>query len=324
MLPAWRGTSPGTDVTMGRRTGAGRQLHGWLNLDKPVGISSLAAVQAVRRATGAAKAGHAGTLDPFASGVLPVALGEATKTQRCVQGAAKTYEFTVRWGERRTTDDPEGEILDTSAHRPGAPEIAAAVGEFTGEITQVPPVFSAVKVAGRRAYDLARAGEKVELAPRVVRVDSFALIDQPDDDHARFRVICGKGTYMRALARDLAQRLGTCGYLAALRRTRVGGFRSADAISLEKLTRLAHRAAADLPLVPIAAALDGIPAFAVTDEEARRLRSGQAVPMLRPEDRRRMQDLGADDVMLAIAASTPVALARVEGIQIKPVRVLNL
>ncbi len=309
---------------MGRRKNAGRQLHGWLNLDKPAGISSLAAVVAVRRATGAAKAGHAGTLDPFASGVLPIAMGEATKTLRCVQDGAKTYEFTIRWGEQRTTDDPEGEILATSENRPGAPEIAAVLGEFTGEIAQVPPVFSAIKIAGRRAYDLARAGEKVELAPRVVRVDSFDLIDQPDDSHARFRVTCGKGTYMRSLARDLAQRLGTCGHLAALRRTRVGCFDAKDAISLEKLSGLGHSAAADPPLVSIVAALDGIPALTVTDEEARRLRNGQAVPMLRPEDRRLMQDLGDDGVMLAIAAATPVALARVEGIQIKPVRVLNL
>ncbi len=309
---------------MGRRSGSGRRINGWLNLDKPVGISSLAAVEAVRRATGAAKAGHAGTLDPFASGVLPVALGEATKTQRCVTGAGKIYEFTVRWGERRTTDDPEGEVVEASDHRPQAPEIVAALGAFTGDITQIPPIFSAIKVAGRRAYDLARAGEAVELAPRVVRVDSFELIDQPDRDNARFRVSCGKGTYMRALARDLALRLGTCGYLAALRRTRVGCFHAKDAISLEKLSGLGHSAAADPPLIPIAAALDGIPAYSVTDEEARRLRNGQAVPMLRPEDRQRMQDLGEDDVLLAIAAATPVALARVEGIQIKPVRVLNL
>ena len=309
---------------MGCSTGAGRQLCGWLNLDKPVGISSLAAVAAVRRATGAARAGHAGTLDPFASGVLPVALGEATKTQRCVQVGVKTYDFTVRWGEGRTTDDPEGEILSTSVHRPVTREIASALTEFTGAIKQIPPTFSAIKVAGRRAYSLARAGHTVTLVPRIVRVDSFTLIDQPDDDHARFRVTCGKGTYMRALARDLAQRLGTCGHLTTLRRTRVGAFHVADAISLEKLIRLGHSASADPHLISIASALDGIPMLAVTDEEAGRLRSGQAVPVSCPEDRRRMQGLGADDIMLAIAASTPVALARVEGVQIKPVRVLNL
>lgn len=309
---------------MARRRRGGRPLHGWLNLDKPVGMSSFAAVEAVRRATGAAKLGHAGTLDPFASGVLPIALGEATKTIRCIMATSKTYDFTIRWGEQRSTDDPEGEVIDTSARRPDRAEIEAAIAGFIGDIEQVPPRYSAVKIGGRRAYDLARAGEAVHLAPRRARIDGFALLDIADADHARFRVTCGKGTYMRALARDLAACLGTCGHLAALRRSRVGGFHAADAISLEKLCQLGHSAAANPTLVPIATALDGIPALAVTEEEAQRLRNGQAVAVLRPEDRRRIQDMADDDVMLAMAAATPVALARVEGIQIRPVRVLNL
>lgn len=299
------------------------QLHGWLNIDKPPGIGSTRVVETARHVTSAAKVGHAGTLDPFASGVLPIALGEATKTVRYLMEATKTYRFTVRWGEQRSTDDPEGEVTARSDARPTSEAIEAALPIFVGTISQVPPIYSAIKVAGRRAYDLARAGADVKLEARDVRIDSLELEAQSDNDHATFLVNCGKGAYMRALARDLAAHLGTCGHVAALRRLRVGVFDEAAAISLENLIELGHSAGANLPLMPITAALSDVPVLAVTDEEALRLRQGMAVPVLRPDERRRMEDLGDDHVVLALSGIGPVALARIDGIQIRPVRVLN-
>ncbi len=298
--------------------------HGWLNVDKPAGIGSTQVVAAVRRACAVAKAGHAGTLDPFASGVLPIALGEATKTVRCLMDATKTYRFTARWGERRTTDDPEGEVTERSSIRPTAAAIQAALPEFVGTITQVPPDYSAVKVAGRRAYDLARAGVQTSLEAREVRIDALALEAQPDRDHATFVVDCGKGAYMRALARDLAGRLGTCAYVSALRRVRVGVFDEGSAISLEKLRDLGHIALESPPLMPIVAALRELPSLDLTVEEALRLRHGLAVPVLRPTARQCIEDLGDDHIVLALSGMNPVALARVDGIQIRPVRVLNV
>ena len=300
------------------------QAHGWLNVDKPAGIGSTRVVETVRHTLSVAKVGHAGTLDPFASGVLPIAVGEARKTVRYLMEAAKSYRFTVRWGEQRTTDDPEGEVTVRSNTRPTREAIEAALPAFVGTISQVPPIYSAIKVGGRRAYDLARAGADVTLEARQVRIDSLELEAQADHDHASFVVNCGKGAYMRALARDLAAHLGTCGHVAALRRVRVGVFDEASAISLEKLVELGHSARANLPLLPIAAALSDVPVLAVTDDEALRLRHGMAVPVLRPGERRRMEDLGDDHVVLALSGMRPVALARIDGIQIRPVRVLNI
>ena len=308
---------------MGRRRN-GKPIHGWLNVDKPVGLSSAACVNAVRRITGAAKLGHAGTLDPQASGVLPIALGEATKTMPYVTDAAKRYTFEIVWGERRATDDIEGEIVETSDMRPDRAAIEAALPGFVGEIEQVPPAYSAIKIDGKRAYAMARAGETVELQPRIVRIDEFRLEKVIDADRAAFSVRCGKGTYIRALARDLAAALGGCGHLSGLRRTAVGRFTEETAISLEKLTQLGHSAAAQPPLLPVETALDDIPALALSVSEAERLRSGQAVPVLRLQDRERLAAVGDDGIILAVEATTPVALARVDGIQIRPVRVLNL
>jgi tRNA pseudouridine55 synthase len=302
----------------------GRAIHGWLNVDKPVGLSSAACVNAVRRITGAAKLGHAGTLDPLASGVLPIALGEATKTMPYVSDTAKRYTFDIVWGERRSTDDVEGEIVETADARPDRAAIEAMLPRFLGDIEQAPPAFSAIKVEGRRAYAMARAGEAVVLAPRRVRIDAFDLVEIVDRERARFAVTSGKGAYMRALARDLAAALGTCGHLAGLRRTAVGRFTEETAISLEKLAELGHSAAASPPLLPVETALDDIPALALSDTEAERLRSGQAVPVLRPQDRERLAAVGNDGIVLAVEAATPVALARVDGIQIRPIRVLNL
>ena len=306
---------------MARRRG--RPIHGWLIVDKPAGLSSAAVVARVRYLLDAAKAGHAGSLDPIATGILPVALGEATKTIAYVMDGTKRYRFTVRWGEARSTDDIEGEVVGESSVRPGEAEIKAALARFTGEILQVPPVYSAIKVEGRRSYDLARADMAHELEARTVRVDRFELVAMPDRDHAEFEVECGKGTYMRALARDLAEALGTVGHVAALRRTAVGPYGEGDAISLDKLGTLGHSAADSEYLLAVETALDDIPALVLTESEAGRLRHGQPVAVLRAANRDCIRDLANGDVLCALSGGKLVALTRLEGNQVFPVRVLN-
>ncbi|MBV8538058.1 MAG: tRNA pseudouridine(55) synthase TruB [Alphaproteobacteria bacterium] len=308
----------------------GDKVDGWLVLDKPLGLSSAAAVTAVRRLFNAAKAGHGGTLDPLATGVLPIALGEATKTVGFAMAGTKTYRFTVRWGERRTTDDAEGGVIATSDVRPTAADIEAELPRFIGEIEQVPPDFSAIKVEGRRAYARARQGEALALAPRVVRIDRLSLLAVPDSDHAELETVCGKGTYIRSLARDLASALGTVGSVAKLRRTAVGPFREADAISLENLTSLGHSPARFTYLRPVETALDDIPALAVTEADSLRLRQGQVVQIRRAaHEHSGAHELGSDQVVLATASGLPVALATIEleaaGLaRLRPLRVLNL
>jgi tRNA pseudouridine55 synthase len=299
-------------------------VHGWLVLDKPVGISSAQAVTAVRRGLDAQKAGHAGTLDPLASGILPIALGEATKTVAWAMAYRKTYRFTVRWGEARETDDTEGAVTATSERRPGEAEVLAALPAFIGDIQQRPPAYSALKVAGRRAYDLARSGEAASLAPRPVRVESLRLAGRPDLDHAEFEAEVGKGTYIRALGRDLAMALGTLGHVVALRRTRVGPFDEAHAIPLAKLPSLGHSRAPFEHLLPVETALDDIPALALTEAEAARLRCGQAVLPLRPSDRAFMLELGNGQRIRATCGTKLVALAEIAGGALRAVRVLNL
>jgi len=308
---------------MGRKR-KGLAISGWINLDKPAGMTSSACVNAVRRATGAAKLGHAGTLDPSATGILPIALGEATKTMPYVTDSSKRYAFTVHWGARTTTDDADGEIVETSDVRPDRDGIEAALPAFVGAIEQVPPAFSAIKIDGERAYAKARAGEDFVLASRIIDVHAFALLEIIDENQARFTVTSGKGAYMRALARDLAIALGTCGHLSDLRRMSVGPFDESASISLEKLEELGHSAAASPILLPVETALDGIPALALSEREADMLRNGQAVPILRPQDKERIASAGDDGIVLVLEATTPVALVRVDGIQIRPVRVLNL
>ncbi len=300
-------------TTVARRR-KGRPLHGWLVIDKPAGMTSARVVSRVLRITGAAKGGHGGTLDPMATGVLPVALGEATKTAAYVIGSAKTYRFTVRWGEARDTDDADGAVTATSAARPSEAAIRAALPEFTGTILQVPPDYAAIKVQGERAYALARKGVPVELAPREVVIDRLDLVDVVDADHAAFEMTCGKGTYVRALARDLAARLGTVGHLATLRRTAVGQFGDGDAISLDKLAALVHSAALLEHVRPVETALADIPAQAVTEAQAACLRNGQAVHVLRK----------APGLVRATAAGRLVALVEVKGGRAHPVRVFNL
>jgi tRNA pseudouridine55 synthase len=300
-----------------------RDVHGWIVLDKPVGMTSTHAVAVIKRLFSAKRAGHAGTLDPLASGALPVALGEATKTVPFVMDGRKRYRFTVRWGEERDTDDAEGRVVATREERPTGEAIRALLPRFTGRIEQEPPRYSALKIQGERAYDLAREGEAVELKPRPVEIHEFQLVDQPDSDHAIFEAECGKGTYVRALARDMGRVLGCLGHVSALRRARVGPFVEEDMIPLEELESLCHRAAsgegnlADA-LLPVETALDDIPALAVSRAEAARIHRGQAV-LLRGRDAPNLSG-----TVYVTVAGRLLALAEVEHGEIVPKRVFNL
>ncbi|MEH6474519.1 MAG: tRNA pseudouridine(55) synthase TruB, partial [Sneathiella sp.] len=248
----------------------GIPIHGWLNIDKPAGLSSAAVVGAVKRITNAQKAGHAGTLDPFATGVLPIALGEATKTVPYIVDDIKEYGFTARWGEARNTDDIDGEITETSAVRPTEQDLAQVLPKFTGLITQIPPIFSAIKIDGKRAYKLARDGAEITMPSREVTIHSMSLEETQDTNHSRFHVCCSKGTYIRALARDIALEVGTFAHLSQLRRTKVGPFLAENAISLDKLEKLWQCPAEFEDLLPLTTALDDIPAVAISETQADR------------------------------------------------------
>jgi tRNA pseudouridine55 synthase len=302
----------------------GQPINGWVILDKPLGMTSTQAVGAVRRLFDANKAGHGGTLDPLATGLLPIALGEATKTVSYVMDGRKISRFTVCWGEARSTDDAEGPVTARSDRRPTAAEIEAVLPRFQGEISQVPPAFSAIKVEGERAYDLARAGETVDLAARLIWIERLSLVSQPDADHAEFEVVSGKGAYMRSLARDLGLALGTVAHVSALRRIAVGPFTESQAISLESLKALGHIPPASGHLLPVETALDDIPALPLTDAEALRLRSGQSIGLLRASDRERLGAIRSGDLVCAMAGGKPVALARLEAGDLRPLRVLHL
>ena len=296
--------------------------HGWLVIDKPLGLSSNRVVQMIRRLT-RTKAGHAGTLDPWATGVLPIALGEATKTMGYVMNWRKFYRFRIRWGVARITDDREGEIVGECALRPNRQAIEAVLPSFTGTILQAPPPYSAIKVNGQRAYELARAAEPPLLAPRQVHVATLRLIAVPDRDHADFEALVGKGTYIRALARDLGAALGTFGHVAELRRLSVGRFTEAQAISPDVLVEHRDDLAQSGYVLPIERALDEVPALTLTAEEALRLCCGQRLTR---------QDLGAGSqvdrfeegaVVAAYLAQTLVALAKIENGVVRPSRVLH-
>jgi tRNA pseudouridine55 synthase len=261
-----------------RRKGA--VIDGWIIVDKPSGPTSTTVVAIVRRALDAQKAGHGGTLDPLATGILPVAIGQATKTVPYVQDATKEYTFSLSFGEARDTDDAEGAVIETSAARPTDEAIRAALEKFTGDIMQVPPIFSAIKVAGERAYDLSRAGAPPVLEARPARVDRFVLLDRPDADTAVLGVASGKGVYMRSLARDLARAIGTVGYISALRRTRVGPFTEAMAVALDKFQPSVDNPPASEFLLPVETALADIPALALTGAESRPLLDGQAISLV--------------------------------------------
>jgi tRNA pseudouridine55 synthase len=312
---------------MGRRK-KGNPVNGWVILDKPLGVTSTQAVAKVRRIFDAQKAGHAGTLDPLATGVLAVALGEATKTVPYAMDAEKTYTFTARWGEARTSDDGEGSVTATSDKRPTRDEIEAIIPQFQGLISQIPPSYSAIKVDGERAYDIARDGDVVDLQARTVFVRQVRLIGMPDPDHAEFEMHCGKGTYVRAWVRDVGQALGCLGHVSALRRTRVGSFRVEEAVRLDSLEAFMHSPAAFEHLRPISTALDGIPALAVTGPDAVRLKSGNPI-LIRPAMFARISEgHSGDDLQgLTVFCSTgegePVALTTFEAGELRPFRVFN-
>ncbi len=301
----------------------GRPLNGWLVVDKPPGMTSTDVVNRVRRGFDAQKAGHGGTLDPLATGVLPVAFGHATKTVPYVMDGTKLYRFTLRLGDARDTDDADGQTVATSDARPTDAQITAALPAFIGDIMQIPPAYSAIKVAGERAYDMAREGRAPVLEARPARVDHFTLIERTDADTAVFEVQSGKGVYMRSLARDLAQACGALGHVAALRRLRVGPFTAAQAISLDKCVIQADNAPAspDL-LLPVATALADIPALALTESEVFGLSNGQAINLVDLMGRIPQTADPNGGLARAMAGTRVIGLCRLSDGWLKPERLL--
>jgi tRNA pseudouridine55 synthase len=299
-------------------------VHGWLIIDKPGGMTSTAVVNKVKWLLDARKAGHGGTLDPMATGMLPIAFGEATKTVSHVMDGVKSYCFTLRWGAETNTDDAEGETVKQSDVRPDQAAVENVLTGFVGRIKQVPPQFSAVKIDGVRAYKLAREDKEVALTAREIDIHDIRIVGTPDAGHTEFAVVSGKGAYMRALARDIARAAGGLGHISALRRTSVGPFDADDAISLDELESIGQIAAREQKLLPVETALDDIPALAVTESEAMRLRNGQPVSLLRKVDFQRIAEFDNGDTLLAKTRTKPVALVRYAAGEVKPFRVLNL
>lgn len=306
---------------MSRRKPKGRDISGWLCIDKAVGQTSTACVASVKRLFDAQKVGHAGTLDPLASGALPIALGDATKTVPFIQDGAKLYRFTVRWGADTDSDDADGTVIATSDIRPSRAEIEAALPAFVGEIMQRPPSFSAIKIAGERAYDLAREGDLVELAERPVTITRLAVVEMPDADHTVLEAECGKGTYVRSLARDLAHKLGTCGHVSALRRLSVGPFDETSMIPLSALITAREEGPApglDRFLMPIATALTALPEVVIPRNDLPRLMRGQPV-LLRGAG----MPVAADPVHATYGGKS-VAIGAIEGGEFHPRRVFKV
>ena len=300
----------------------GDAVSGWVCLDKPYDFGSTQAVGRVRWLFNAQKAGHAGTLDPLATGVLPIALGEATKTVPFMMDADKAYRFMIEWGRSTTTLDREGETSGTSDVRPTVAQVEAALPAFVGEIQQIPPQYSAIKVDGERAYDLARAGEAFELAARAVVVHAARVSAAPDADHVEIEVECGKGTYVRSIVRDLAAALGAEAHVSALRRTRVGPFGEDRAIPLENLEDMSHKAALPEVLLPVETALDDIPALAVTAEDAFRLAQGRPIVLVpRQVENLKARLTGGSRLVSAMDGDRLVALAEMRAGKLNPVRV---
>jgi len=299
---------------MGRRKG--RDISGWLIVDKPAGETSTGVVNRVRWALDARKAGHAGTLDPAATGVLAVALGEATKTVPYVTDALKAYRFTVRFGAATNTDDAEGSVVATSDARPSDAALAAALPAFIGDIDQVPPQFSAVKIDGERAYARARAGEETALAPRPLYVDTLAVVARPDADHAVLDMVCGKGGYVRAVARDLGAALGCFGHVTALRRLWSGPFEIADAVTMDRVEALARTPDLDALLLPLEAGLHDVPELRASPEAAARLRHGNPAPVL-------TSDADYGETAWASCGGRAVAVGIYRAGELHPTRVFN-
>ncbi len=295
----------------------GRDISGWLVVDKPAGPTSTAVVNKVRWALDARKAGHAGTLDPEATGVLAIALGEATKTVPYITDALKAYEFTVRLGIATNTDDAEGEELGTSELRPDDEAIKAALADFIGDIQQVPPQFSAVKIDGQRAYKRARDGEEMELAARPLFVESLLLTDRPDADHVTLEMVCGKGGYVRSIARDLGQKLGCLGHVRDLRRIWSGPFDVADGLTLDQVTEMARTPELDQHLQPLEIGLDDLPEVKATAEGATRLRNGNPGMVI-------AHDVEYGDECWASFEGQAVAVGRFKAGELHPSRVFNL
>jgi tRNA pseudouridine55 synthase len=309
---------------MGRRK-RGEIINGWVCLDKPFEMGSTEAVTRIRRLFDAQKAGHAGTLDPLASGILPIALGEATKTVPFMMEAQKIYRFTIHWGISTDSVDREGEIIARSDVRPSVEAVKAALPAFVGEIDQVPPAFSAIKVDGQRAYDLAREGVEVELKARRVTIHEAAVTDAPDADHVEITMRTGKGVYVRSLARDLAAALGAEGHVSALRREQVGPFSLQNAVTLDSLEEMVHRGAASEGLLPVATALDDIPGLAVSDQDAFSLRQGRPIVLLpRQVETLKGQLQGDARTVSVFLDQTLVALGQLRAGRIEPDRVFNL
>ena len=309
---------------MGRKK-KGEIVDGWVCLDKPFEMGSTEAVSRIRRLFNAQKAGHAGTLDPLASGILPIALGEATKTVPMMMEAQKVYRFTVNWGVSTDSVDREGEIIGRSAVRPTVDQVKVALPAFVGEIDQTLPRFSAIKVDGARAYDLARDGVEFELQARRVTIHSAEVTDAPDADHVELTIRTGKGVYVRSLARDLAAALGAEGHVSALRREQVGPFSTQNAVTLDSLEEMVHRGAASEGLLAVATALDDIPELAVSDQDAFSLRQGRPIVLLPRQVetlKARLSD-GARTVS-AFQGQTLVALCQLRAGRLEPDRVFNL
>jgi len=302
----------------------GIPIHGWLVIDKPLEMSSNYVVGKVRWLTKAQKVGHGGTLDPLATGILPLAFGEATKTVSYVMDGSKTYRFTVCWGESRNTDDAEGTVVETSDKRPTAEEIKAILPEFMGAIEQIPPIFSALKIDGQRAYKLAREDVDIKMTARTVQIDRLELVECIDSNHATFEVDCGKGTYVRSLGRDFGAKLGCFGYISALRRTKVGPFDEKCAISLDSLEQIVHSDALLNSLLAIETVLDDIPALALVEEEAHKIRQGNALDVVVMADRLDFTDMTSDQVICLMFEGKIVALSRMVEGQVRPFRVFNL
>ncbi|MEM1194299.1 MAG: tRNA pseudouridine(55) synthase TruB [Pseudomonadota bacterium] len=308
---------------MGRRK-KGRPISGWIVLDKDYDFGSTEAVSKVRWLFQAQKAGHAGTLDPLATGILPIALGEATKTVPYVMEAEKLYRFTAKWGEATTTDDSEGDIIQRTDGRPSREAIEACLDDYVGDIEQVPPKFSAIKVGGNRAYDLARDGQEVELAARTISIHALDLVDIPDTDHAVFETRTGKGAYVRALVRDMAVALGTVGHITALRRVAVGPFHEDDAVTLAQIDAELAGEARDSLLEGLDLALRDLPATSLDGPQAMRLTQGQAA-IASPAQAKgiRGDRVGEVEAVLATLHGDPVAICCLDGLKLKPVRVFN-
>ena len=299
------------------RTRKGRDISGWLVVDKPAGPTSTAVVNKVRWAFGAKKAVHAGTLDPDATGVLAVALGEATKTVPYITDALKAYRFTVRLGQATNTDDAEGEVIATSDLRPTDDRIKDALGPFVGDIMQIPPKFSAVKIDGQRAYKLARDGEAVEIAARPLWVEELVLTDRPDADHVTLEMICGKGGYVRSIARDLGEALGCFGHVRELRRIWSGPFEASDGLTMDQIEEMAQSPALDTHLRPVADGLADLPEVKATPEGATRMRNGNPGMVL-------ASDVEYGDECWASLDGVPVAVGRYKAGELHPARVFNL